>query len=232
MDVKVIRDKQLLERWIAGKLTPPEARYFEDLVRKQPGLAEELGLPEVLRKMMRLLDDTGMEWQEKAPHFWHNPAVPAALALVAAVAVGVALFFGLGKQHLGTQYDEFRTEALQGLLNEPIATKTTNVHLTKPGEPGLMTYDIGTRKAPTFAELRPDVRLMSGHLYSAKIQREDGTFWGRFDNLLRDSNGELRIALNSGGFAAGTYTLEVRQINLRGDGELVGVARLLVKPGT
>ena len=95
-----------------------------------------------------------------------------------------------------------------------------------------MTYDIGTRKAPTFAELRPDVRLMSGHLYSAKIQREDGTFWGRFDNLLRDSNGELRIALNSGGFAAGTYTLEVRQINLRGDGELVGVARLLVKPGT
>ncbi len=232
MDAKVIRDKQLLERWIAGKLTPPEARYFEDLIRKQPGLADELGLPEVLRKLMRLLDDTGMEWQEKTPHFWHNPMVPAGLALIAAGAIGVALFLGLGKQRLGTQYAEFRTDALQGLLNEPIATKTTTVHLAKPGEPGLATYDIGTRKAPTFAELRPDVRLMSGHLYSAKIQREDGTFWARFDNLLRDSNGELRIALNSGGLAAGTYTLEVRQINLRGDGEVVGLARLMVKPGS
>jgi len=231
MDVKVIRDKQLLERWIVGKLTPPEARYFEDLVRKQPGLAEELALPEVLRKLMRLLDDTGMEWQEKAPRFWHNPAVPAGLAVVAAAAVGIALFIGLGKHRLGAQYDEFRSDALQGLLNEPITTKTTNLHLAKPGEPGLATYDIGNRKAPTFAELRPDVRLNSGHLYSAKIQRDDGTFWGRFDNLLRDSNGELRMAVNSGAFAAGTYTLEVRQINLRGDGEVVGVARLSVKPG-
>ena len=230
MDAKVIKDKLLLERWIAGRLTPPEARYFEDLVRKQKGLAEELGLPDVLRRMMRLLDDTGLEWQEKPPRFWHNPVVPAALALVAVLGIGAALYFVLGKSRLGTQYNDFRTEALQGLLVEPIGTETTHVHLARPGEPGLATYAIGSRKAPTFAELRPDVRLLSGHLYSAKIQRDDGTFWGRFDNLLRDSNGELRIALNSGAFAAGTYSLEVRQINLRGDGEVVGLAKLVIKP--
>jgi hypothetical protein len=231
MDVKLIRDKQLLERWVAGKLAPPEARYFEDLVRKQPSLADELALPDTLKKLMRLLDDTGLEWQEQSPKFWHNALVPVGLAAVAVLAIGAALFLGLGKSRLGTQYNEFKSDALQGLLNEPIATRTTAVHLTKPGEPGLATYAIGSRKAPTFAELRPDVRLMSGHLYSAKIQRDDGTFWGRFDNLLRDSNGELRIALNSGAFAAGNYTLEVRQINLRGDGEVVGVARLSVTPG-
>ena len=231
MDVKVIRDKLLLERWIGGKLAPPEARYFEALLRKQPALVDELGLPDVLKRLMRLLDDTGTEWQEKPPRFWHNPLVPGALAAIAAGAIAVALFLGMGKHHLGNQYDEFRTEALQGLLAEPINTVTTKVHLTKPGEPGLATYPIGSRKAPTFAELRADVRLNSGHLYSAKIQRDDGTFWGRFDNLLRDSNGELRLALNSGALTAGTYVLEVRQINLRGDGELVGTARLTVKPG-
>ncbi len=231
MDVKVIRDKQLLERWVGGKLTPPEARYFEDLVRKQPSLADELGLHEVLRRMMRLLDDTGLEWQEKPPRFWHNAAVPATLAAIGLIAIGVALFYVLGKQRVGAQYSEFRTEALQGLLAEPIGTATTHVHLTKPGEPGLMTYTLGSRKAPTFAELRPDVRLLSGHLFSVKIERDDGTFWGRFDNLLRDSNGELRLGVNSGAFAAGSYTMEVRQINLRGDGEVIGLAKLVVTPG-
>ncbi len=76
------------------------------------------------------------------------------------------------------------------------------------------------------------MHLLAGHLYSVKIGRADGTFWGRFDNLLRDSNGQLRIAVNSGAFAAGTYDLEVRQINLRGDGEVVGLAKLVVTPGS
>ena len=231
MDVKVIRDKQLFERWTAGRLSPPEARYFEDLIRKQPELADELGMHDALKRTMRLLDDTGTEWREEAPKFWQKPIVPLALALLAAGALGVALFLGLGKSQIGTQYKDFKTEALQGLLAEPIGTVKFPVHLVHPGEPGVQSYAIGSRKAPTFAELRPDVHLYAGHLYSAKIRREDGTFWGRFDNLLRDSNGQLRIAVNSGAFAAGTYDLEVSQVNLRGDGELVGIARLVVTPG-
>lgn len=231
MDAKVLREKLVFERWIADRLTPPEARYFEDLVRKNPHLGDELGLPDALKKMMRLLDETGTEWQEKAPKFWHNPLVPAGLAALAVAAIVVAAMLGVGKARVAGQYAEFRTEALQGLLSEPIGTQTTHVHLAAPGEPGLTTYPIGNRRAPTFAELRLDVRLLSGHLYSAKLTRDDGTFFSRFDNLLRDSNGELRIAVNSGAFAAGTYLLEVRQINLRGDGSVVGQARLSVSPG-
>ena len=42
MDLQLVRDKQLVERWIAGRLPPPEARFFEDLIRKQPALADSL----------------------------------------------------------------------------------------------------------------------------------------------------------------------------------------------
>ena len=231
MDLQLVRDKQLVERWIAGRLPPPEARFFEDLIRKQPALADSLGLPDALKRMMKLLDDTGTEWQERPPRFWHNPLVPAALGVLAAVAIAAAVSLAFGKQHMAGKYQELRAESLEGVLEEPISTQTTVVHLAKPGEPGLMTYKIGSRKSPTFAELRPDVRLMSGHLFSAKIERQDGTFWARFDNLLRDSNGELRIGVNSGALAAGSYRLEVRQINLRGDGEIAGVAHLQVVSG-
>lgn len=231
MDVKVIRDKQLFERWTAGRLAPPEARFFEDLIRKQPELADELGMPEVLKRLMRLLDDTGTEWQERPPKWWHNPWVPLGLALLATAAIGTSVFFALGKQQLAAQYSEFKAEALQGLLVEPIKTEKYPLHLSRPGEPGLSSYQIGSRKAPIFAELRPDVHLAAGHLYSVKITRQDGTSWGRFDNLLRDSNGQLRLGVNSGAFAAGTYDFEVRETNLRGDGEVSGIARLVIVPG-
>lgn len=231
MDLQLLRDKQLVERWIAGKLTPPETRFFEDLVRKRPEIADALGLPDALKRMMRLLDDTGTEWQERPPRFWHNPLVPILIGLGALCAIGAAGFFAVGWQKTQAKYDTLRAESFKGVLVEPISTQTTLVQLAKPGEPGLATYKIGSRKSPTFAELRPDVHLLAGHLYSARIERDDGTFWARADNLLRDSNGELRIALNSGALAAGNYMLEVRQTNLRGDGEVVGRARLSVSSG-
>lgn len=228
MDLQLIREKQLVERWIARRLTPPEMRFFEDMIRKQPAMADALGLPDALKRLMRLLDDTGTEWQERPPRFWHNPLVPILLAAVGSVALIAAVYAFLNAQHLGARYAALQAEALTGLLNEPIQTVTTAVRLTKPGDPGVATYNLGNRKSPSFAELRADVRLQTGHLYSVRLQRDDGTFWVRFDNLLRDSNGELRFAVNSGALPAGKFRLEVRQVNLRGEGDVIGVANLNV----
>ena len=64
MDVKIIEQKQLVERYLFGRLSPPEAKFFEQLVRKSPELAEKMGLPMALRRAMHLLDETNTEWRE------------------------------------------------------------------------------------------------------------------------------------------------------------------------
>ena len=47
---------------------------------------------------------------------------------------------------------------------------------------------------------------------------------------MKDSNGDLRVAFNSAAFAAGTYTVAIDSVNLRGDGEPIGKLRLRIDP--
>jgi hypothetical protein len=229
MDLKVIEQKQLVERYLVGRLSPPEARFFEQLIRRSPQLAEQVGLPDTLKRTMRLLDETGTEWRESPPRFWHKPALPlglgAALVLVLALAIGT----WLGKRELATEHAALQDEADRGLLNAPTQQATVRITPARGGE-RVPTVTLGSRATPSLAEVRIDISHVRGNLYKLTFKREDGTFWARLDNQLRDSNGELRLAINSGAFAAGTYDLAIESVNLRGDGEIVGRLRLRIDP--
>lgn len=227
MDLKIIEQKQMVERYLLGRLTPPEARFFEQVVRKSPHLAERMGLPEALKRTMHLLDETGTEWRETPPRFWHNPMVPLALAGALTLAIALAVAFWIGKREAAEQFAGLRDEVEAGMLDAPTRTQTRRLELGAPGE-RVPAYDIGTRVAPTLAELRIDVSHSKSTLYQATIRREDGTYWARIDNLLRDSNGVLRLALNTGAFAAGTYEVEVDAVNLRGGTSPAGRTRLRI----
>ena len=230
MDPKLIREKQLVERWLIGKLTPPEARFFEQMVRNTPGLADTLGLPESLRRTMKLLDETGNEWREQQPKPWHNPMVPIGLAAALALAIALAIGGWVSKAQLSGRYDALKQEATKGTLGVPSNTTLSRLAPVR-GEVGALPVAVlGGRDTPALAELHVDVGLVKASLYQLTIKSGDGTFWARIDNLLRDSNGDLRIAFNSSAFAAGEYLLEVRAVNLRGEGDLVGRLRLKVEP--
>lgn len=229
MDLKIIEQKQMVERYLLGRLTPPEARFFEQVVRKSPELAERMGLPDALKRTMHLLDETGSEWRERPPRFWHNPTVPLALAGALALALALAVAFWLGKREVAGQYAELRAEVETGMLAAPTRTQTLRLEPGLPGEQ-VPTYDIGTRVGPTLAELRIDVSHLRNTLYRATIKRDDGTYWAHLDNLLRDTNGVLRVGLNSGAFAAGTYTVELEAVTLRGRTAPAGKLRLRVAP--
>jgi hypothetical protein len=229
MDLKVIAQKQLVERYLLGRLTPPEAKFFEQVVRKSPQLAERMGLPDALRRTMQLLDETGTEWREQTPRFWHRPwiilALGAALLLVAVLAVTA----WLGKHELAASYGRLKAEAERGQLFVP--TRSAVLHLVPARhDEAVPTYPIGTRATPTLAELRIDVSYIHGNLFRVIVRRDDGTYWARFDNQLRDSNGELRLAFNSAAFTAGIYSVALEQVNLRGEGAPAGRLRLRIEP--
>jgi hypothetical protein len=229
MDLKLLEQKQLVERYLLGRLSPPEARFFEQLVRRRPELADELGLHESLRRTMRLLDETGTEWRERPPRFWHRPAVPLALAGLLLLTTLLTGATWLGHRELAARHARLAEEADRGLLHAPTRSVTLNVTPARPGErPPVVA--LGSRATPTLAELRIDTSYASGNLYKATIERDDGTFWGRLDNLVRDSNKELRLGLSSAAFAAGTYEVTIDAVNLRGEGEPIGRLKLRVEP--
>ncbi len=231
MDLKLIEEKQVVERYLRGRLTPPEARFFEQAVRQSPELVERIGLPETLKRMMRLLDDTGTEWREQPPKFWHPPWVPASLAAVAVLAIVIAIATFSAKRSAVAGYEQLKTQAAIGLLNAPMGTRV--LHL-KPGRPeeSVPTFTIGERLAPTLAELRIDLGYTRATLFKVTIKRDDGAYYARLDNQLKDSNGELRLAFNTSAFAAGVYDVALDAVNLRGDGEPAGRLRLKIDGGS
>jgi hypothetical protein len=229
MDLKVIAQKQLLERYLLGRLTPPEAKFFEQVVRKSPQLAERMGLPEALRRTMQLLDETGTEWREQAPPFWLKPWIVAALGAALLLVGGLAVSVWLGKHELAANYARLKGEAERGQMLAPTRSAVLQLVPARRDE-AVPTYPIGTRATPTLAELRIDVSYVHGNLFRVIVRRDDGTYWARFDNQLRDSNGDLRLAFNSAAFTAGVYSVALESVNLRGEGAPAGRLRLRIEP--
>ena len=229
MDVKIIEQKQLVERYLFGRLSPPEAKFFEQLVRKSPELAERMGLPMALKRTMHLLDETNTEWREQAPPLWQRPWVSAVLAGLFLLTLVLAISMWSGKSAMTHRYNQLREQAAGGLLPAPAMSKSLRLRPARGGE-HVPTYAIGARLVPQMTELRIDVDFIKNNLFKLTINRDDGTFWGRLENQVKDSNGDLRVAFNSAAFAAGTYVLEIDSVNLRGDGEAIGKLRLRVDP--
>ena len=231
MDLKLIEEKQVVERYLRGRLTPPETRFFEELVRRSPELADRIGLPDTMKRMMRLLDDTGTEWRERPPQFWHDARVPVGLAAALVLALAVAITMWVGKRAVTADYQHFKAQAALGTLAPPTRAAVLRLKPGRAQEP-VPTYPIGSHTAPSFAELRISLDYTRATLFKVTIRRDDGTYYARLDNQLKDSNGDLRLGFNTAAFAVGLYDVELEAVNLRGDGELAGRLRLRIEGGT
>lgn len=227
MDLKVIEQKQLVERYLVGRLSPPEAKFFEKMVRESPDLAERMGLPETLKRTMRLLDETGTEWREQTPRIWHQWWFVAAIGAVAVLCLIVAISQWSGKRTALQHLDKVQSEALRGLLLPPTRTVPMALAVARPNETP-HTYPIGNRAQPTLADLALDVSFVNDDLYRVTIKRDDGTLWARFDNQIRDSNKTLRLGINSAAFSAGTYDLTIEGLDRHGGSFPAGHLRLRI----
>jgi len=227
MDLKIIEQKQLVERYLVGRLSPPEAKFFEKLVRESPDLAERMGLPETLKRTMRLLDETGTEWREQTPRIWHQWWFVAAIGAVAILGLLLAIGQWSGKRTALERLDKLQGEAYRGVLLPPTRTVAMPLAVARPNE-APKTYPIGNRAQPTLADLALDVSFVNDDLYRVTIKRDDGTLWARFDNQIRDSNKTLRLGLNSAAFSAGTYEITIEGLDRHGGSFPAGHLRLRV----
>jgi len=217
-DRKFIEDHKLVERYLQNKLPFKGARDLENWCRANPDYLNELQLSERAQTSLKLLEASGQpqDLREKQAPWWKTIYVPIGLGVVAFLSL-VAFWALFGKYELlRGQLDDTRTLMKQGSLVQPATT--SEVQVTPDHAPGIdRARIVVTRSAPQLMNVHIDLnytnKLMQFRMF---VDKQDQGRAMILNNLLKDSNGELGMTLNSTGLAAGIYNVRIEALPPRG----------------
>lgn len=218
MDAAFIQQNQIVERYLAGKLPPKGASDFERYCRDNPTTLIELGMADRINAALRLLDASGQPepWAEKKIPFYQKPFVIAAVAALA----GTFLIATLMLLTDGQKKDEQIAVLSKDLKTQPLQPSTSTrpivVQLSRTGPATSSAVVIGG-KDTELADFKFDVSWSSFTNFRVIFDRVDQGRVAVLTNLVRDSNGHLRIALNSSALGPGDYDVTFEGMDWRGN---------------
>ena len=218
MDRDFILRNQITERYLAGRLPMRGTQDFERYCREHPSLLDELGLAERVHAGLRLLEAGGVAppWEAKPRQWWAQLPVfigIAGFALSACIFVLVLM----GKM-------SGRDTAIAGLEKRVVE---------QPLDPATSTRSIKLVPSRTAPSVRPAIVVGGGHAQMADLKIDMS--WSKFtafrvsldrqdqgrvavlNYLLRDSNGDLHLALNTTAFGPGNYQFAIEGMTVHGD---------------
>lgn len=254
MDRNYIRDEHLIERYLSGELTMREAREFEQYCTDHPEVLKELPIP--VRIKARLArrplpeSETGMfpaipsgttraaidaekdgfDPDEEREHSRTRSGsasglVAIALGITLLLAVAAAISQAMKANSLTTQLNELRRERQSLQLQAPGNVQTYRLQPSKE-KPQAASATIGWPVPPQWMELHVDVAQGKYTQFQVTIDKVDEGRVMQMRRLARDSNKELRLALNSSAFGPGEYLLKIDGYTWRGQLEDLGWLRL------
>jgi hypothetical protein len=217
-DRKFIEDHKLVERYLENKLPLKGARDLENWCRANPDYLNELKLSERAQTSLKLLEASGqpVDLQEPRPPWWKTIHVLIGLTVVAFLSL-VAFWALLGKYVLlRGELADTRTLMNQGSLVQPATTR--EVRVSPDRAPGVdHARIVVTRAAPQLMDVHIDLgytnKLVEFRLF---VDKKDQGRALILNDLLKDSNGELRMTLNSTGLSVGIYTVRIEALPFRG----------------
>lgn len=218
-DAKFIEDHKLIERYLENKLPVRGARDLENWCRANPEYLERLNLVERTQASMKLLEATGrpIDLSEPKTPWWRT--LYALIGLAAVCVVTLAAFWALfGKFVLvRSELDDARARLQQGTL-EPPATQT-DLRVAPDRAAGIGRARISvSRGAPQLVDLHIDMSFSKAMQYRMTIDKNDQGRALILNNVVKDSNGDLRLTFNTTGVAAGIYTARIDALPLRATG--------------
>jgi hypothetical protein len=217
MDRDFIVRNQIIERYIGGRLPLKGAQEFERYCAANPEIIEELGLADRVHSGLRLLDASrvALPWEPKPRRWWEHPAVLVAALVLVAGALGTTSVMGSRVMQREATIQGLRTQ----LRDRPIdpATSTRSIRLdpsrTAPSRRNAVT--IGS--SSEMADLKIDMSWSKFTAFRVTIDRMDQGRVAVLHNLLRDSNGDLHIGLNTTALGPGSYQFEIEGLTLKSE---------------
>lgn len=230
MDAAFIRDNQIVERYLMGKLPLKGAQDFERWCRQHPELVAGLDMPERINAALRLLDATGepLPWAEKPLAAWQKPAVFGAVAAVAALALVTAAALFFSGQNKADQIARLERQQREQPLQAVQATRNLTLEMSRNG-PVAQSVAVIQEERALLADFRLDLSWSRYTSFLVTIDRVGQGRVAELSNLARDSNGHLRVALNSSLLGPGDYTITVEGLNMRRGTEAQAWSRFTVR---
>lgn len=220
MDRDFIARNQVVERYLSGRLPLKGATDFERFCAENPQILDEIGLPERVNAGLRLLEASGKPepWQEAARPVWQKVQVTLGLAAAVAVFALTLAFVSLGSASKSHRIAELQKESAERALDPATSTRVIRLVPSREGASNSPAITIGgIGGSAQLADIRIDESRSPYHAFRVTIDRIDQGRVAILGDLAKDSNGHLRIALNSSALGPGNYQLTLEGLDWRGD---------------
>jgi hypothetical protein len=219
MDKDFVARNQIVERYLSGKLPIKGATEFERFCHAHPELLDEIGLPDRVHAGLRLLEAAGKPepWtQETTKPFWEKPQLLIGLVCttVLSIAIGGFLFSKLSESNLRAA--QLEKDVIERPLQAASITRTIRLLPNRKGSSNTPAVSIGGGSAQ-LADLRIDMSRSPFRSFRVTIDRIDQGRVAVLHNLYKDSNGHVRIALNSSALGPGNYQFSIDGLTWKGE---------------
>jgi hypothetical protein len=218
MDRDFIERNQVVERYLSGRLPLKGATDFERFCREHPELLDELGIPERVNAALRLLEAGGKPepWAEPPKPFWQKLEIVLGL-LGATVVLGIALaIVANGSAQRSRHILALQKVATERPLKPAASTRDIRLLPSRDGASDTPAIIIGGGSEGQLADFRIDESRSAYHSFRITIDRLDEGRVAIIDHLAKDSDGNLRIALNDTALGPGNYLLTIEGLNWQG----------------
>lgn len=218
MDRDFIARNQVVERYLSGRLPIKGATDFERYCREHPELLDELGIPERVNAALRLLEAGGKPepWSEPPKPFWQKLEIVLGL-LGATLVLAIALaLVASGSAQKSRRITLLRQEATERPLEPAASTRDIRLLPSRDGASDTPAIVIGGGSEGQLADFRIDESRSPYRLFRITIDRINQGRVAVIDHLAKDSDGNLRIALNSTALGPGDYQLTIDGLNWQG----------------
>jgi hypothetical protein len=218
MDRDFIARNQIVERYLSGKLPVKGASDFERFCSEHPELLDELGLPERVNAGLRLLEAAGKPepWQEAPKRFWEKPQFTLGLGVAVLVMLIAVAALASSASSKSSRIAKLERQVKEQPLEAAATTRTIRLVPSRTGGSNSPVVAIGGASSQ-LADLKIDMSRSDFRNFRVTIDRIDQGRVAILHNLAKDSNGHLRIALNSSAFGPGNYQMTIEGITWRGE---------------
>lgn len=229
MDADFIQQNQIIERYLAGKLPLKGAQDFERYCREHPEALTSLGMSDRINAALRLLDAAGEPepWAEKPLAFYQKPAVFFPVAAAALLLLGATGWLASESGKKDATIAALTKAVAEQPLRPAQSTRPIVVQPSRTGPVSRSQVSVGGGDA-VMADFKIDVSWSTFNSFRVTMDREDQGRAMVLGSLNRDSNGHLRIALNSTAVGPGDYDLTLEGLDWRGNPKPQGWVRFSV----